>query len=222
MDSVNYRFKNERLFKTALTHSSYANEHKSCGLESYERLEFLGDAVLDAVISEKLYKRYPNISEGELTKFRAGLVCEPSLAKKAAAISLNKHIRMGRGELQSGGAEKASILSDVFEAVVGAVFLDGGYDAVCEYIMTFFEEELSSDKVRTTTPDAKSYLQEVLQRTGTEIVTYRIASSEGPDHDKIFNVEAVYGGRVIGSGSGKSKKEAEQSAAAAAVALLKL
>jgi len=214
---VGFGFKSPGLLETALTHSSYANELKG-GVKSNERLEFLGDAILDMIISEKLYSDYPGLTEGELTKTRANLVCEPNLAKKARGLGLGAMLRMGKGELNSGGSDRDSILCDVFEAVLGAVFLDGGYEAVKNYALPMFSEDIgpiieSSEAIS----DPKSFLQEELQKTSADGIEYRTVAESGPDHEKIFTVEAHYQKKLIGSGTGKSKKEAAQNAASDAI-----
>jgi ribonuclease-3 len=217
-----YNFKSKELYELALTHSSYANEHKRGAVDNYERLEFLGDAILDAVISERIFTDYPELTEGELTKMRASLVCEPMLAKKAAELSLNTIVKMGKGETQSGGGNKSSILCDLFESLVGAIFTDGGYEAARTFILPLFENDIRENRTAVNFSDAKSYLQEELQKRSRDPITYRIVSSEGPDHDKLFFVEALYCDKVIGKGSGRTKKEAEQSSALDAINKMKL
>ena len=212
-----YGFRDKSLLDTALTHSSYANEHKQEKISSNERLEFLGDAILDAVISEKIFKDYAELPEGDMTRIRAGLVCEPSLSKKARELGLDGMLMMSRGERQTGGAGKDSVLCDVFEAVIGAIFLDGGYEAAKNYILPMFLEDIKDVRESFYLSDPKSFLQEELQKTSTDVIEYRTVAEDGPDHEKIFTVEARYRGEKIGGGVGKNKKEAAQAAALDAI-----
>jgi ribonuclease-3 len=222
MKRINYTFNDPGLLDLALTHSSYANENRLPGLMSNERLEFLGDAVLDAVISEKIFVSYPELSEGELTKIRAGLVCEPMLSKHARLLLLNESLKMGRGEIISGGNNRDSILCDLFEAVIGAIFIDGGFDKAKRFILERFADDINSIRGNFRLSVAKTFLQEELQKDSHEAVEYRLISAEGPDHNKLFCVEAYHCGRLIGTGTGRTKKEAEQSAAYSAIDLLGL
>ncbi len=207
---IRYEFKDESLLRHALTHSSYANEHRLPPLSDNERLEFLGDAVLEIVASEFLFSNYPNKHEGEMTKLRAAMVCEPTLAFCAGAIRLGEFIYLSRGEEKTGGRERKSVVSDAMEAVIGAIYLDGGMEEakafIERYILTDIEEKLMFH-------DSKTRLQEVCQSRYKEIVRYNLVDSIGPDHARTFVVEAVMGDKVLGQGKGNNKKAAEQEAA---------
>jgi len=216
-EKLGFEFKNIEFAEQAFTHSSYAHEKKMDSLKCNERLEFLGDAVLELVISEKLYLYYPNLPEGELTKFRATLVCEGSLAGKAREIELGKYLYIGKGEEMSGGRGRESTLADTFEAVLGAVFLDQGIDAARAMLLKLFDEEIRRGPKNFTGGDYKTALQEEVQKTDKDGVSYDIVSESGPAHDKTFVAIAIASTREIGRGSGKSKKEAEQDAAFAAL-----
>ena len=210
---IQYDFQNVNLLKNALTHSSYINEGKTSQIGNNERLEFLGDAILDAVISDHLYNRLCNMEEGELTKRRAVIVGERSLAVCGSKVSIGNYLRLGKGEEHSGGRKRGSILADALEAVIGAIYLDGGWGAVRDFVMRTFSELIEdavSGKLHT---DYKTEIQERLQSHGEADISYVIEKEEGPDHDKTFYSNLVFQGRVIGSGSGRSKKEAEQQAA---------
>jgi len=210
---IGYSFKNKNLLIKALSHSSYVNEKNFFGTESNERLEFLGDAVLETVMSEHLYNNFPDISEGGLTQLRASVVCERVLVKTARDMGLGKHLLLGRGEMKTGGSERNSILADAFEALAGAVFLDGGFSKAKKFILKFLATEVKTRHATYKTDDYKSYLQELIQRTGDDPLLYVITGESGPAHEKIFTVEIKYRDAVIGTGSGRSKKAAEQSAA---------
>ncbi len=210
---IKYQFHDLDLLRNALTHSSFINEGKQNCCENNERLEFLGDAMLDAVISDYLYTRLSHDEEGSLTKFRAAIVCERSLATFAKDIHLGEYLRLGKGEDHSGGRSRCSILADAMEAVIGAVYLDGGWEAVKEFVIRIFStliEDALSGKLHK---DYKTEIQEKLQSHGETDICYVIEREEGPDHDKIFFSNLVFRGKVIGNGSGRSKKEAEQNAA---------
>ena len=212
---IGYTFQNETLLRRALTHSSYANErHRKS--EDNERLEFLGDAVLELVSSEFLFLNYPKLSEGDLTKLRASLVCEPTLAACTAQIQLGEFVRLGRGEEQTGGRRRKSILSDALEAVIGAIYLDGGFTNAKEFILKFILTDIEHKKLFY---DSKTILQEFVQGNYEEALSYRLLEESG--HNKNFTVEARIGDRAIGSGSGRTKKAAEQEAAYQALLLLK-
>jgi len=213
---IGYRFKDQGLLTEALCHSSYANEKRGA-LHCNERLEFLGDSVLSIVVSNYLF-RNTKLPEGELTKIRASLVCERSLYEWAQRIGLGSFLLLGHGEEQSGGRERASILSDAFEAVIAAVFLDGGMDAVRPYILRFLPEQF--DRPSEAFHDYKTVLQEVIQQNPEEHVEYVLVSAEGPDHAKVFTVEVRLNSNVIGKGKGRSKKIAEQTAAKEALILM--
>ena len=208
--TIGYSFTDKELFKRALTHSSFANERTGEKHKDYERLEFLGDAVLELVSSDYLYHKRDDLPEGKLTKLRASMVCEPALAGCARKIGLQEYILLGKGEEQTGGRDRDSIISDVMEAVIGAMYLDGGIDRAREFIYRFVLDELDGD---TSIQDSKTALQEYIQATGYKSFEYRMAGEKGPDHDKTFVAEAVLNGKVIGTGEGRTKKAAEQMAA---------
>ena len=212
---IGYSFKKENHLRTALTHSSYANEARTG--ENNERQEFLGDAVLSIVVSEYLFKRY-HIPEGELTRLRASVVCEKSLCGFAREINLGSALLLGKGEEQTGGADRPSILADAFEAVIAAIYLDGGIDAAKGFILPFVERSLQSQA--DSFYDYKTQLQEIVQQNPGEILSYRMAEESGPDHDKRFVVEVLLNSNVIGRGEGRSKKTAEQDAAKEALSLM--
>ncbi len=217
-DKIGYQFQDIALLKQALTHSSFANEQKINKLENYERLEFLGDAVLELVSSEFLFHENKDMPEGQLTKLRASMVCEPSLAYCAKDIGLGKYILLGRGEEATGGRDRDSIISDVMEAVIGAVFLDGGIEYAKKFIFQFILSDLE-DKILFM--DSKTLLQEEVQKDNTAQLRYELVKETGPDHDKQFQVEAYLDNKVIGTGVGKTKKAAEQQAAYEALIKLK-
>lgn len=216
-DIINYKFKNKELLKQAFTHSSFAHERKMSYLNNNERLEFLGDAVLEITISLYLYQKFPNMSEGELTKFRANIVCEGSLAKGATTINIGKYILLGKGEEQTGGRNRDSILSDVFEAIIGAVYLDGGNEKAKDFIIGTLEPQIEDMHNNYQISDYKTHLQEILQKESQDIIKYNIVNEEGPDHNKVFTAHVIHGVRILGEGKGKSKKEAEQKAASVAL-----
>lgn len=215
---IGYRFQNEELLRQALTHSSFANEQKINKLCNYERLEFLGDAVLELVSSEFLFNENEDMPEGQLTRLRASMVCEPALAHCARDINLNSYILLGKGEETTGGRKRDSIISDVMEAVIGAIFLDGGIENAKRFIYRFVLSDLE-DKILFL--DSKTLLQEEIQKKNTAQLRYELVGESGPDHDKQFSVEAYLDGRLIGSGTGRTKKAAEQQAAYEALKRLK-
>ncbi|MCL2216080.1 MAG: ribonuclease III [Defluviitaleaceae bacterium] len=208
---LGYTFKRHNLLRHAITHASFVHEQKLSTSESNERLEFLGDAVLELCISDFLYHRYPDMPEGDLTKRRASLVCEPSLAGLARGLKLGNFLLLGQGEAQEGGREKDSILSDALESIFGAVFLDGGLEEVRHVILSLFEP--IADKSAKQVKDHKSTLQEILQRNSHETAAYEIIREEGPPHLKTFTAQASHQGKILGTGVGGSKKTAEQAAA---------
>lgn len=214
---IGYTFKDKGIIKQALSHSSYANERKIPG-GSNERLEFLGDSVLSIVVSEHLYTNL-NVAEGELTKLRASLVCEKSLHIFAQQINLGKYLLLGKGEENTGGRERPSILADAFEAVIAAIYLDGGFEPAKKHILRFMPQDIRHH-AKPVFSDFKTILQEVVQKNPEEKVEYILAGEEGPDHDKRFVVEVCLNSNVIGKGKGKSKKEAEQLAAKEALELM--
>jgi len=207
--NLGYTFERHGLLRNAVTHTSFAHEQKLNPLDSNERLEFLGDAVIELCISDMLYHKYPDLAEGELTRKRASLVCESSLAALARSIKLGKFLLLGQGEAREGGREKDSILSDAFESVIGAMYLDGGMEETLHVIKRLFEPLLDAPQEK----DSKSTLQEILQKNGDETATYEIISEEGPPHQRIFTANAIHKGKVLGTGTGTSKKAAEQEAA---------
>lgn len=215
---IGYTFKNKALLNRALSHSSYANENKSAG-GSNERLEFLGDAVLSIIVSDAIFRDYTNLPEGELTRIRASLVCEKSLFGFAKQIDLGSYIMLGRGERQTGGYERPSILSDAFEALIAAVYLDGGMKAAADFVMGFVRPELEQHDGGVF-KDFKTKLQEIIQQNPEEQLEYRLVSESGPDHDKRFTIEVCLNSNVIGRGTGHSKKQAEQLAAKEAIELM--
>lgn len=214
---IGYKFKNKQLISQALSHSSYANEKKYTN-GSNERLEFLGDSVLSIVVSDYLYKNL-NVAEGELTKMRASIVCEKSLHVFARQINIGDFIMLGKGEENTGGRERPSILADAFEAVIAAIYLDGGMEAATKHILHFIPNDIKNAK-KSVFSDFKTALQEIVQKNPEEKVEYVLIGEEGPDHNKRFVVEVRLNSQMIGEGKGKSKKEAEQLAAKEALELM--
>ena len=216
--AIGYRFRNITLLQNALTHSSYANERWHDSLKSNERLEFLGDSILGMVVAEYLYKNFPDRPEGELTRMRADMVCEKSLASVAARIGLGQHLMLGNGEEQGGGRNRDSILADAVESVIAAAFLDGGMAAARQFIDQNILVEVPVTKLHNA--DYKTALQELVQQKKNQVLTYTLIGESGPDHDKRFEVEVKLNGEVVGVGSGSSKKRAEQDAAHSAIEVL--
>ena len=216
---INYKFKNKSLLTEALTHSSYANEHRDKHVKYNERLEFLGDAVLSIVVAEYIYKHCPDLPEGELTKLRAALVCEKTLYKFGKSIALGDYLYLSRGEKNGGGSDRPSIVSDAFEAVIAAIYLDGGMEPAKNHILRFVIPEIKSQNKKPF-KDYKTTLQEIVQKNPGEKIIYRLVSETGPDHDKHFVFEVLLNSNVIGKGGGRSKKEAEQNAAREALELM--
>ena len=212
-DNIHYTFKDKKLLELALTHSSYANESRT-HTQYNERLEFLGDAVLQLVTSEKLYTEHPDMPEGRMSKQRAALVCEDALANYSKQIELGAFLRLGKGEENTGGRERPSILADAFEAVIGAIFLDGGITNAKKFILRFLNDK------NLHLQDYKTLLQEIIQKNPGERLSYNVIGEEGPDHDKSFTVEVKLNSNQIGTGFGKSKKQAEQQAAKEALELM--
>ncbi len=208
-EKIDYHFRDRMLLRSALSHGSYVNELKINTYPDYERLEFLGDAVLELVVSEYLYNCRPEKPEGEMTKLRAALVCEPTLAECAAEFSLSDFILVGHGEEEQGSRSRASIVSDVFEAVIGAVYLDGGFEAAARHIRRFVLKDMERKQLFY---DAKSILQERCQKKG-DTLEYIVAGESGPDHKKVYTVEVYINGMRVSAGQGSSKKSAEQQAA---------
>ena len=217
---LNYSFRNPALLSEALSHSSYANEHRSAHLSSNERLEFLGDSVLGFVTAEFLFTRHPDLPEGDLTRIRAALVCEQSLYAVARKLDLGRYLKLGRGEEAGGGRERTSILADATEAVFAAVYLDGGIAAASELIHRVLLCAEREEAVEERRRDYKTALQELVQRQADQTLTYRMVGEQGPDHAKVFSAEVLLNGAAVGSGTGHSKKEAEQAAARSALAVL--
>ena len=215
---IGYSFQNTGFLRLALTHSSYANEHKLQKIHHNERIEFLGDAVLEIVTSEFLYLTYPDMPEGEMSKKRASLVCEPSLAASAREISLGDYLLLGHGEELGGGASRDSILSDAFEAVIGAIYLDGGLEPAKAFIHAFVLNDIEHKVLRQ---DSKTILQEMLQKEHKDAISYVLTGMEGPEHNQVFFMEVRLGDKTIGSGSGRSKQAAGQDAAYHAILALK-
>ena len=212
-NNIKYTFKNKSLLELALTHSSYANESR-VHIEYNERLEFLGDAVLQLVTSEKLYKENPNMPEGKMSKQRAALVCEDALANYSKQIDMGRFLLLGKGEENTGGRERPSILADAFEAVIGAIFLDGGIENAKKFILRFLDDK------GLHLQDYKTLLQEIIQKNPGERLSYVVVAEDGPDHNKSFTVEVKLNSNSIGTGFGKSKKAAEQQAAKEALELM--
>ena len=213
--AIGYRFKNITLLQNALAHSSYANERWHDSLKSNERLEFLGDSILGMVVAEYLYRNFPDRLEGDLTRMRADMVCERSLALIAERIDLGKHLLLGKGEEAGGGRSRDSILADAVESVLAACFLDGGMEPARNFINTFVLTDVPVQKLRNA--DHKTALQELVQQKKNQILSYALVEESGPDHDKHFTVQVSLNGAVVGEGEGKSKKRAEQDAARDAI-----
>ena len=213
--AIGYKFKNIALLQNALAHSSYANERWHNSLMSNERLEFLGDSILGMCVAEYLYCTFPDRPEGELTRMRADMVCEQTLANVAGRIGLGDHLLLGRGEEQGGGRTRNSILADAVESVIAASFLDGGMGAAKQFIQKFILVEVPVKKLHNV--DYKTSLQELVQQKKNQVLSYALVGESGPDHDKHFEVEVSLNGKVVGLGSGSSKKRAEQDAARVAI-----
>lgn len=217
---LQYEFKNSELLNIALTHSSFAHESKDKNIENNERLEFLGDAVLELTISSFIYKKFPELPEGELTKLRASVVCESALAAKARALKIGENLKLGRGEEITGGRERDSLLADTLEAIIGAVYLDGGIENAEAFILRIMSDIILDSRKTFFYNDFKTHLQEIIQKTSKNTIEYRVVSEVGPAHNKLFKVEALHNGRVLGKGQGKNKKEAEQNAAEKSIEFL--
>lgn len=215
--SIGITLREKKLYEQAFTHTSYSHERKKTGVHpDNERLEFLGDAVIEIVVSEYLFHRYPHMHEGELTRTRARIVCEASLASFARELDFGRFIRLGKGEEMTGGRTRASLLADVFEAFVGALFLDQGFDVVKSFLNDLVLIKIGEDWL-TRSIDAKSQLQEIVQQEKSGILEYRIVDTKGPAHDRQFEAEVYLEAQCIGKGLGRSKKEAEQHAASTAL-----
>lgn len=212
---IDYRFENKNYILEALTHSSYSNENKNYKFN--ERLEFLGDSVLSIIVSDYLFKIEKNLPEGELTKLRANIVCEESLSEVASKIKLGEYLLLGKGEEATGGRERISILADALEAVIAAIYLDGGIENSRKFIFKYMDEIIEDSIKGKIFRDYKTYLQEVLQSRGEQNIWYKLIEEKGPDHNKRFVMEVGINDEVLGVGEGKSKKDAEQVAAKAAL-----
>ena len=215
---IQYKFHDIELLKTALRHSSYVNEHRMNRLDCNERTEFLGDAVLELVSSEHLFKTYPKMPEGELTRLRASLVCEPTLAFCARELGLGEFLSLGKGEEMTGGRHRDSVTSDAMEAVIGAIYLDGGFANAKEFILRFVLNDIEHKKLFF---DSKTIFQEMVQGKIPCEISYHLVGEKGPDHDKIFSAEVWIGKKCMGRGDGRTKKAAEQMAAYQAICRLK-
>ncbi|WP_379967200.1 ribonuclease III [Ectobacillus sp. sgz5001026] len=217
---IGIEFTNEKLLIQAFTHSSYVNEHRKKPHEDNERLEFLGDAVLELTVSQYLFQKYPTMSEGELTKLRASIVCEPSLVQFANELSFGEFVLLGKGEEMTGGRERPALLADVFEAFIGALYLDQGLEVVWDFLKTVVYPKINEGAF-SHLMDFKSQLQELIQRDGSGNIEYEILHEKGPAHSREFVSHVMLNGEILGVGMGRSKKEAEQHAASEALKKLK-
>ena len=219
-ERLGYSFRNRALLETALTHSSYANENRASGIVCNERLEFLGDSVLGVTVADFLYRHFPDMPEGRMTRLRAELVCEQSLHRVALELHLGDYLRLGKGEEHNGGRKRASILSDAVEAVIAAMYLDAGMETAAGFIHRCLLDDIRAIETPTFT-DYKTSLQELVQRHSGQVLSYELVGEEGPDHAKTFRVQVCLNGDPIGRGTGRTKKEAEQAAAANALEALR-
>lgn len=219
-EKIGYKFENNVLFRKAMTHSSYANEQRARHLQNNERLEFLGDSVLGFVTADYLYNHYPELPEGELTKLRAAVVCEQTLYEIAKELGIDEAICLGHGEESGGGRHRPSILADAVEALLGAIYLDGGIDPARAFVLDFVPRKADEARRGGVFKDYKTTLQEIVQKNRQETLEYRLASESGPDHDKKFTMDLLLNSNVFASGTGRSKKEAEQMAAKQALSLM--
>ena len=219
-ERLGYSFRNRALLETALTHSSYANENRASGIVCNERLEFLGDSVLGVTVADFLYRHFPDMPEGRMTRLRAELVCEQSLHRVALELHLGDYLRLGKGEEHNGGRKRASILSDAVEAVIAAMYLDAGIETAAGFIHRCLLDDVRAIETPTFT-DYKTSLQELVQRHSGQVLSYELVGEEGPDHAKTFRVQVCLNGDPIGRGIGRTKKEAEQTAAANALEALR-
>lgn len=218
--NINYTFKDKNLISTALSHSSYTNEHKNESVECNERLEFLGDAILGFVVGEYIYKKFRLWPEGKLTKLRASVVCETMLSKKGREMGINDALKLGRGEEHTGGRERNSIIADAVESVIGAIYLDGGMEPARKFVLDMLTDEIEEISSTVHILDAKTTLQEIIQRNSQEPIEYIITGESGPAHCKSFAVEVCHKNKILGRGRGHSKKEAEQKAAMEAINMI--
>lgn len=219
-ERLGYSFRNRALLETALTHSSYANENRASGIVCNERLEFLGDSVLGVTVADFLYRHFPDMPEGRMTRLRAELVCEQSLHRVALELHLGDYLRLGKGEEHNGGRKRASILSDAVEAVIAAMYLDAGMETAAGFIHRCLLDDVRAIETPSFT-DYKTSLQELVQRHSGQVLSYELVGEEGPDHAKTFRVQVCLNGDPIGRGIGRTKKEAEQTAAANALEALR-
>jgi len=210
---LNYKFRDQSILRLALTHSSYANELRDKTSDYNERLEFLGDSVLGIVISEYVYSEHPEFKEGELTKMRSKIVCESTLAEVAAELELGEYMLFGKGEALTGGRTRRSILADAFEALIAALYLDGGFEIVKPFIFAFMQDKINMAEKGLIVDDYKTHLQELIQTKKENRIKYELMEEKGPDHRKLFRTAVKLNGNVIGIGEGRSKKESEQEAA---------
>ena len=217
-EETGYKFQNKELLKIALTHSSYSNEKRMDKTQCNERMEFLGDAVLELVSSEFIFRNHPDMPEGEMTKTRASYVCEPTLALCAKDIHLGDYLRLGKGEERTGGRERDSVLSDALEATIGAVYMDGGFEPARQYIQKHILRDIDNKKLFY---DSKTFLQEIVQSHEGNTLEYQLIGESGPDHHKEYQAAVFVNGRQISTGTGQTKKKAEQSAAYEAILILK-
>lgn len=220
MIDLGYSFQDRSLYETAMTHTSYANEHRSENLHHNERLEFLGDSVLGFVTADYLFQHYPELPEGELTKLRAAVVCEGALYEIAKELGIQEQLRLGHGENTSGGRNRPSILADATEALIGAIYMDGGIEPARQFVLRFIPQRVKVAVEGGAFKDYKTILQEIVQKNKQETLEYRLAKQSGPDHDKRFTMELLLNSNVFASGTGRSKKEAEQMAAKQALSLM--
>ena len=212
--SLGTTFSDRGLLRQALVHRSYLNEHGGSTLDSYERMEFLGDAVLELIVSTELYENLPRVTEGELTKGRSALVCRASLARAARRLSLGKHVALGKGEVESGGNNRESILEETFESLVAAIYLDQGYDEARRFVLNALEPDLDDIFSRGRAVDnPKSRLQELIQGMGRPTPRYQLVACDGPDHQPVFTIQVLVGDEVMGQGTGNRKTDAERAAA---------
>lgn len=219
-ERLSYSFRNRALLETALTHSSYANENRASGIVCNERLEFLGDSVLGVTVADFLYRHFPDMPEGRMTRLRAELVCEQSLHRVALELHLGDYLRLGKGEEHNGGRGRASILSDAVEAVIAAMYLDAGMETAAGFIHRCLLDDVRAIETPSFT-DYKTSLQELVQRHSGQVLSYELVGEEGPDHAKTFRVQVCLNGEPLGRGTGRTKKEAEQTAAANALEALR-
>ncbi len=219
-DELIYQFRDTGLLTTAMTHSSYANEHRDQHIQNNERLEFLGDSILGLVSADYVFHRYPDVPEGFLTKMRAAVVCEQTLYEVAKELGLDRLLLLGKGEENGGGRKRPSILADSVEALIGAIYLDGGLESARAFILSFLPDKVDLAEKGGAFRDYKTALQEIVQKNRQETLHYRLSGESGPDHDKRFTVQVLLNRNIFAEGTGRSKKEAEQMAAKAALELM--